>query len=298
MSQAAIVINASDQEQTHSNGLSGTWRVPAKGPKEQFGILVVYPTPEIQDIGDERKTVHWLKAAPLAHDIVGIARIVGGQSINPDQFSGGSREKWGLLLCQAEPDLPKELLEAQETEIEYLNMHPPDIKMRKDPVSKAIVATNLYNSEPGEFDKRVDLAMTIQILREDFVKECRTLVTNAEILRAKANMLREDQRLVSEGDMMWAEPSEHRNISLLHRRACGRIGQQRPWAYVPEQLVDCPGCGAKTKENILRCHACNGWLDEGVETLAAMTPKERRVKMYPEQFDREPVEATGKEKGK
>ena len=69
---------------------------------------MVFPTPEIQDIGDERKTVHWLKASPLAHDIVGIARRIGGQTIGPDQFSAGSKEKWGILLCEAEPDIPKE----------------------------------------------------------------------------------------------------------------------------------------------------------------------------------------------
>jgi hypothetical protein len=298
MSQASIVINISDQEHIHSNGLSGTWKIPAKKPDEKFAILVVYPTPEIQDIGDERKTVHWLKAAPLAHDIVGVARRIGGQMIGPDQFSAGSKEKWGILLCGAEPDLPKELLDAQEAEIEYLNMHPLDIKMRVDPVTKATVATNLYNSEPGEFDKRVELSLTVELLREAFVKHCRTLVTAAEIQRAKANLLREDQRLIAEGDMMWAEPSEHRNISTLHRRACGRVGQERPWAYVPQLLVDCPGCGAKIRENILKCPACNGWLDEGLEKLAVMDPKQRRIKMYPEQFEREPVAATGAQKGK
>jgi hypothetical protein len=298
MSQASIVISVSDVEHIHSNGLSGTWRVPAKGPKEEFAILVVFPTPEIQDIGDERKTVHWLKAAPLAHDIVGVPRRIGGQMIGPDQFSGGSKEKWGVLLCKAEPDLPKELLDAEEAQIEYLNLHTPDVKMRVDPITKATVATNLYNSEPGEFEKRVELSLTIQVLREEFIKECRSLVTHEEIQRAKANMLREDQRLVSEGDMMWAEPSEHRNISMLHRRACGRIGQERPWAYVPAFLVDCPGCGAKIKDNVLKCPQCNGWLDEGIPELLAMHPRERRIKMYPEQVDREPVASTGPVKGK
>src|SRR5882757_1492236 len=193
MSQASIVISVSGEEHIHSNGLSGTWKIPAKKPDEKFAILVVYPTPEIQDIGDERKTVHWLKASPLAHDIVGVARRIGGQMIGPDQFSAGSKEKWGILLCEAEPDLPKELLDAQEAEMEYLNMHPPDIKMRVDPVTKATVATNLYNSEPGEFDKRVELSLTVELLKEAFVKQCRTLVTAAEIQRAKANLLREDQ---------------------------------------------------------------------------------------------------------
>ena len=298
MSQASIVISVSDVEHIHSNGLSGTWRIPAKKTDEAFSCLVVFPTPEIQDIGDERKTVHWLKASPLAHDIVGVPRRIGGQMIGPDSFSGGSKEKWGILLCEAEPDLPKELLDAEDAQMEYLNMHTPDVKMKKDPITKATVAVNLYNSEPNEYEKRVDLAMTIQLLKDEFVKECRSLVTHTEIKRAQANLQRESQRLVGEGDMMWAEPSEHRNISMLHRRACAHLGQSRPWAYTPEQLVACPGCGASIKENVLKCPQCNGWLDEGVMVLANMEPKLRRVKMYPEQFDRAPVAMTGQEKGK
>lgn len=244
MSTANIIINISDVEHIHANGLSGVWRIPAKAKGEEFSVLVVLPTPEIQDIGDERKTVHWLKASPLAHDIVGIGRTIAGHVIGPDQFSAGSKEKWGVLLCAAEPDLPKELLDAEEAQMEYLNMHTPDVKMRKDPITKATVAVNLYNSEPGEFDKRVELSMTIQLLRDDFIKECRSLVTAKEIMRAKTNFQIENQRLVGEGDMMWAEPTEHRNISSLHRRACASLGQSRPWAYTPEQLVACPGCGA------------------------------------------------------
>jgi hypothetical protein len=175
--------------------------------------------------------------------------------------------------------------------MEYLNMHTPDIKMRKDPITKATVAVNLYNSEEGEYDKRVELALPIQLLKDEFIKECRTLVTAKEIKRAKDNFQRENQRLVGEGDLMWAEPIEHRNISMLHRRACVNTGQERPWCYTPQQLVSCPGCGASIKENVLKCPQCNGWLDEGVKELIAMHPKERRVKMYPEQFDRESVSA-------
>ena len=56
--------------------------------------------------------------------------------------------------------------------------------------------------------------------------------------------------------------------------------------------------GAKIKDNVLKCPACNGWLDEGITELFAMHPKERRIKMYPEQIDRQPVEVTGPTKGK
>ncbi len=294
MSTANLILNVSTEGQIHSNGLSGTWIVPSKKPEEAFALLVVYPTPEIQDIGDERKTVHWLKAKPLALDIVGMRSDAAAHGMG----QSGNKEKWGLLLCAAEPDLPKELLDAQEAEMEYLNTHPPDIKMRTDPISKATVATNLYNSEPGEFDKRVELSMTVQVLREEFVKFCRSLVTQEEIKRAKANLLREDQRLIGEADMLWARPGQQQNINEPHRKALERMGMERPWHFVAKQLVACPGCGSMIQENILICPVCKGWLDEGMEKLAAMDGKKRRAKMYPEQFDREPVAATGAIQGK
>src|SRR5258707_925903 len=122
MSQAKIVINVSNEEHAHSNGLSGNWIVPANKQNEEFSMLVVYPTPEIQDIGDQRKVVHWLKAAPLAADIVGLRSDAAAHTPG----SPGTKEKWGLLLCAAEPDVPKDWLNAREEEMNFLNENPPD----------------------------------------------------------------------------------------------------------------------------------------------------------------------------
>lgn len=282
MSQAAIVLNVTDQPHSHANGLSGIWTVPGKKEKEDFSILVVYPTVEIQDIGDQKRVNHWLKAMPIARDIVGLTSDAAAHSPGVK----GSKEKWGLALCEAEPDLPKQLIKAMEDEIEFLNNNPPDVKYRRDPVSKANVATNI---EPSEIKaQKEDLSFNIQALRKEFEKECRSLVQRSEVSKAKAVLLVEDQRLVAEGDRMWARPAEQQNINELHRVACRRIGQERPWCYVPTQLVDCPGCGAKIKENILSCPVCSGWLDEGIEELRGMPPKIRSVKMYPERLA-EPV---------
>ena len=116
MSQAAIIINVSDQPQVHFNGLSGQWTVPEKKVGEEFSMLVVYPTPETQDIGENKKVVHWLKALPLAQDIVGLRSDAAAHGFG----SPGTKEKWGLLLCVAQPDLPKSLIAAVEAEMEYL----------------------------------------------------------------------------------------------------------------------------------------------------------------------------------
>jgi hypothetical protein len=287
MSQARLVINVSDMEQVHSNGLSGTWIVPGKKPNEEFSVLVVYPTAEIQDIGDQRRIRHWLKATPLAMDIVGLRSDAASRGPG----SPGTKEKWGLRLCEAEPDLPKELLNAQEAEIDFLNENPPDVKMRKDMKSGAICATNV---EPESVQrKKQELSDLVQKFRQEFERDCRKLVTKAEVQKAKQALTLEDQRAVAEGDRMWARPAEQQNVDETHRNACRRLGQERPWCYVPQQLVDCPGCGAKIKENVLSCSHCAGWLDEGIEKLRAMPPKERAQKMYPERYA-EPMTAGGK----
>jgi hypothetical protein len=282
MSQARLIINVSDREQAHANGLSGTWTVPGKKPDQDFAMLLVYPTPEIQDIGDQRRVMHWLKATPLAKDIVGLRSDAAAHG----QGVSGTKEKWGLLLCEAEPDLPRELIKAFEEEIEYLNNNMPDVKFRKDKESGAVVAVNV---EPESVSlKKIELSTKVQDLRYSFEQACRKLVQKSEVAKAKRVLTTECQRLVAEADRMWARPTEQQNVNELHRWACTYLGQERPWCYVPQQLVDCPGCGAKIKEFILSCPHCAGFLDEGREELMAMKPKERAMRMYPERYA-EPV---------
>lgn len=289
MAQVSIIINVSEEEHMHSNGLSGNWIVPARKNKEIFGILVVRPTLEIQDIGDQRRVNHVLKARPIARDIIGIGSDSGAHALGVK----GTKEKWGLYLCEAEPDISKELEKALEDEIEYLNLNPPDVKYRRDPVSKANVAVNIEDQEIK--DQKEELSYNVQKLWKAFEHECRRLVQKSEIDAAKKNLFIEDMRLVTEGDNMWAREKERQNINETHMRACKRLGQDRPWCYVPQQLVDCPGCGAKIKENILTCPNCSGWLDAGIEELRNLSPRDRAEKMYPERYS-EPVQAGGKAK--
>src|SRR5258708_5413262 len=211
MSQARIIINVSNEDHAHANGLSGTWVVNAKKPNEDFGVLVVFPVPEIQGVGDRRKTVHWLKASPLAMDIVGLRSDACAHAPG----SPGTKEKWGLLLCEAEPDVPKELLQAQEVEIEYLNENPPDYKSRKDNKSGAIVQIDVSPLEVQQ--KKVELSERVQSLRRSFEGQCRKMVAKAEVIRARENLSREDARLISEADSIYAGPETGRaNINEIH----------------------------------------------------------------------------------
>jgi hypothetical protein len=283
--QARIIINVSETPQLHSNGLSGTWIVPGRTAGEEYGMLVVYPTPEIQDIGDERRVSHWLKATPLARDIVGLRSDAAGHT----HGSPGTKEKWGLVLCEAEPDISRELEKAIEEETIFLtdNVRPVRmVKSKKD--NGAVVAVN---EDIDIREQKQALSDAVRHAREEFEKACRQLVTKKEIMTAKRSLQVEDQRLIAEADQMWARPAEQANINELHRNACRRMGQERPWCYVPTQLSACPGCGENIRENILSCPKCGGWLEEGVEKLRAMDPKQRARIMYPERYA-DPVSVT------
>lgn len=289
MSQCAIIINVSDQPHVHSNGLSGQYTVPAKGEGEDFGLLVVFPAREIQDIGSNRKEVHYPKAHGTALDIMG----AGSDSSAHVMGARGGNEKWGLLLCAAEPDMPKELEAAIEEEGTFLDHNPPDVKFKYDQINKLNAAVNIESDSIKA--EKIRLSDQLVEIRHKFTVACRKLVKPSEVAQAKKNLQIEDQRLISVADAMYAKGEESRkNINELHQRACIRMGQERPWCYVPKQLVACPGCGAMITDNILTCPACTGWLEEGIAELRDMKPKERAVKMYPERYAAEPMATSGK----
>ena len=69
------------------------------------------------------------------------------------------------------------------------------------------------------------------------------------------------QRLISEGDVLWARGHSFREISDLHRRAAMTLGVEREWAYVPMRMADCPACGEKVKSGVAVCRHFRAILD-------------------------------------
>src|SRR5271155_3437008 len=69
------------------------------------------------------------------------------------------------------------------------------------------------------------------------------------------------QRLVTDGDTMWARGHSFREISDLHRRAAIAMGVEREWAYVPMRMSECPACGEKVKTGVAVCKHCHAILD-------------------------------------
>jgi hypothetical protein len=69
------------------------------------------------------------------------------------------------------------------------------------------------------------------------------------------------QRLITDGDTMWARGHSFREISDLHRRAAISLGVEREWAYVPMRMNECPACGERVKPAVAVCKHCGAILD-------------------------------------
>ena len=85
--------------------------------------------------------------------------------------------------------------------------------------------------------------------------------TDEELATAAARRDTFYQRLVADGDTMWARGHSFREISDLHRRAAISLGIEREWAYVPVRMVDCPACGEKVKPGVAVCKHCRAILN-------------------------------------
>ena len=103
----------------------------------------------------------------------------------------------------------------------------------------------------------------LQDLQDHGVFVCAGARPTAEEL-AVVSARRDDfyQRLVTDGDTMWARGHSFREISDLHRRAAISLGAEREWAYVPMRMADCPACGEKVKPGVAVCRHCRAILDQ------------------------------------
>lgn len=123
----------------------------------------------------------------------------------------------------------------------------------------------------------------LQDLRDHGVFVCAGARPTAEEL-SEATARRDQfyQRLVTDGDTMWARGHSFREISDLHRRAAIALGAEREWAYVPMRMSDCPACGEKVKPGVAVCRHCGAILDQEKAAkhglgVGAAAGNERRV---------------------
>ena len=120
-------------------------------------------------------------------------------------------------------------------------------------------------------NRRFPFTITAQQIAEDLLQDlhdhgifiCTGARPSTEELTTAT--LRRDgyyQRLITEGDTMWARGHSFREISDLHRRAAIALGVEREWAYVPMRMGECPACGEKVKIGVAVCRYCGAILDE------------------------------------
>lgn len=279
MSQASIIINVSKKSFLHGNGLTGSFLIRAKEEDEEFAILVVYPTPETQDIGDGKRTTHWVKSHPLAMDIVG------------QRSEMGNLARQGVYLCAAEPDISREFEKARDAEIDFLNENPPETKYRRK--KHMMLAYNAADT-PDVIVAKVELCKAVVDARERFEESCRKLVKKEEVALARRAMLQEYQRLIAQADVMWASDRFKQDINEVHHHACKELGQERPWCYTPQELVDCPGCTKKMNPDSIICPNCGAQIRREFAEYKKMTRKERFAELYPEREATDLVSTTGK----
>lgn len=81
-------------------------------------------------------------------------------------------------------------------------------------------------------------------------------------------------QIVSEADAHYANHKPD-DISDMHRMACRRLKQTRPWLNAGVELESCPACGESVKANIARCPHCTAVLNEDLDR-----------KYFPEKYKR------------
>ena len=285
-SECSIIINVSEVEFRHGNGVSGFTVIPPRPSDMPFSMLVIYPTPEIQDIGDNRSTVHWVKSRPLAKAIC---------QLHTDQ----PYTKWGVALCEAEIDMPKSLEKAIEAEHLYLNDNPPQSTHRLQVINGSRMMVAVNTDDESVKNEKVRLSGVVLEERQKFEAHCRTLIDKSEIQGAKQRMLAEYARLVSEADQLWAGgPITQRDISDLHRRACRTLGQERPWSYTAVEQFPCPGCGKPCRVGVITCGSCGAIFEREIEEYALLTNREKAAELYPHRLAQEPTHSMNVETGK
>lgn len=249
MAEVAIVISVNKNPQIYRHGPLGTFIVPPKTEKG-IGMLIIREMGEIQDMGsNQTRRSEPIPAKKLALDLIKSFSILNGKG-----------EQLGLLLCAADPDVPKALARAEQEERDYLAVNPGKLEQEKNPVTKVLELSKSFH--PKVEDQKIKLSEAVQRERLKFEAECRKLVTAEEIRTAETNLTSYYQRLCRDADRMWSIESERREINLQHQEAAAELHYEKPWASSPQAHQDCPACGMAVKREVAICSHCNAVLDD------------------------------------
>lgn len=85
--------------------------------------------------------------------------------------------------------------------------------------------------------------------------------SEAELRRARQRLEEHRRHLVAVADTDWARYRNPAFIPDTARRAARALGLEREWAAEPEQMMDCPVCGARLRRGVALCRDCRAVLD-------------------------------------
>jgi len=243
MAEVALIINVNKKDFIYRRGPLGTYVVPGKG-KGKFGLLIVRPMGEVQDIGGNQvRRGEPVPPAKLCKDILGEKGL-----------------KMGLLVCAAEPDEPRSLLKAEAIERDYLEEHPGKVEQTKNARLKMMMSETVRSQREIETIEKNALKVEEETIA--FREHCEKLVKASEIAEAVKNLTAYYQSLCQEGDTLWAVENTRREIGLHHQDAAVEMGYEPPWASTPGMKMDCPACGAKIKPDVAICLRCEAVVND------------------------------------
>jgi len=243
MSEAAIIINVKNQPHVYLKGPLGIFTVPA-ADEHGFGMLVVRPMGEIQDIGSmQSRRNEPIPALKLCTDIM-----------------GEKGKQMGLLVCKANPDVPKSLEKAEQAEREFLFENRGEVRSKLNQNRKMHEMTTVY--EPEVKAEMIKLSKKVSEERAKFEAACREMVTPKEVAEAKKNLMDYALELCKEGDRLYSMESTRKDINVPHQWAAAHAGHSAPWCSDPTPKQPCVGCGSMVRTDVATCPSCHAVLDE------------------------------------
>lgn len=97
--------------------------------------------------------------------------------------------------------------------------------------------------------------------------------SDSDITANRAKYIAQCKEWAVMGDNIWAQGHNYALIADYMRRAVKELRLEKEWAYDPQEMNDCPGCGQKVSPKAAVCSHCFAVLDE-----------KKARQLYPDRF--------------
>ena len=97
--------------------------------------------------------------------------------------------------------------------------------------------------------------------------------SESDVTENRAKYLKQCKEWAVMGDNLWAQRHDFTRIADYMRRAVKELKLEKEWAYEPQEMNECPGCGRKVSPKAAVCSHCFAVLDE-----------KKARQLYPDRF--------------